>query len=261
MSEEKESGFYGLPEVLRFSDVAKMLEIPASTLRYWDKEGLVRFERRLNNDYRQVSRNTLMTLLDVLDYRNMGISIEQIKQTPHMQLADLQALLAESEQALRENMRRMEETLAKIRIKTQALQQAQRLADAAPERISLQLPAIYAADLNNAAEIKHYLAPMQGVDVLRAGEGAEWRAGLWAPRDTLRQGGKLLRPADAAPMPYLHALLYFGRDGRNNLKQLLELAGAGGSPRQVIAQYLGTARDAAYGLCDYHACWIALKAE
>lgn len=261
MSEEKESGFYGLPEILRFSDVAKMLEIPASTLRYWDKEGLVRFERRLNNDYRQVSRNTLMTLLDVLDYRNMGISIEQIKQTPHMQLADLQALLGENEQALRENMRRMEETLAKIRIKTQALQRVQTLSAAAPERIRAQMPAIYAVDLNNAAEIKQYLVPMQAVDVLMLGENAEWRAGLWAQRHRAAQDEQLLRSADAAPMPYLHGLLCFGRDGRHNLKALLEWADADGEAAHVIAQYLCTARHADYGLCDYHECWIVLKAE
>lgn len=199
MSEKKESGFYGLPEILRFSDVAKMLEIPASTLRYWDKEGLVRFERRLNNDYRQVSRNTLMTLLDVLDYRNMGISIEQIKQTPHMQLADLQALLGENEQALRENMRRMEETLAKIRIKTQALQRVQTLSAAAPERIRAQMPAIYAVDLNNAAEIKQYLVPMQAVDVLMLGENAEWHAGLWRSGIGRRRTSNYCAP----PMPHL----------------------------------------------------------
>ncbi|WP_147284940.1 hypothetical protein [Suttonella indologenes] len=71
----------------------------------------------------------------------------------------------------------------------------------------------------------------------------------------------LLRSADAAPMPYLHGLLCFGRDGRHNLEALLEWADADGEAAHVIAQYLCTARHADYGLCDYHECWIALKAE
>lgn len=86
-------------------------------------------------------------------------------------------------------------------------------------------------------------------------------AGLWAQRHRAAQDEQLLRSADAASMPYLHGLLCFGRDGRHNLKALLEWADADGEAAHMIAQYLCTARHADYGLCDYHECWIVLKAE
>lgn len=36
-----------MDKITTISDVSKALGIPASTLRYWDKQGLLRFERGL----------------------------------------------------------------------------------------------------------------------------------------------------------------------------------------------------------------------
>ncbi|WP_133544172.1 MerR family transcriptional regulator [Mesocricetibacter intestinalis] len=45
--------------LFKLDQVAKLLNIPTSTLRYWDKQGLIRFERNRQNQYRQISLHNL----------------------------------------------------------------------------------------------------------------------------------------------------------------------------------------------------------
>ena len=121
MSSEKSKEQHWLEGGLSLKAVSNILDIPASTLRYWDKEGLVAFERNWQNYYRQVSVNTLLELLDVLDYREMDMPIGKIKQIPQMTTNDLSQLLAENRAVLQGKIAKLEQTLAKIALKEQAL--------------------------------------------------------------------------------------------------------------------------------------------
>lgn len=73
--------------------------------------------------------------------------------------------------------------------------------------------------------------------------------------------GKILRSADTQPMPYLNALLRFGRDNDNSEEVFEPSHKLGYRPQYVIFQFLGVARHSEYGLCDYHECWIEQVAE
>ncbi len=50
------------------SQIASLLGVPASTLRYWDTEGLVRFERSDENQYRVPTVDTILDICDVMLY-------------------------------------------------------------------------------------------------------------------------------------------------------------------------------------------------
>ncbi|QLB18358.1 MerR family transcriptional regulator [Mannheimia granulomatis] len=244
---------------LSLQEVSKILGIPASTLRYWDKEGLVAFDRDQQNAYRQVSLFTILDLLDVLDYREMDVPICKIKQTPQMTADELLALLDENRIAQKNKIIKLQQILSKINLKEQALRRLQTLEQKKPTIVYRQMPAIYKVDLQDMDDVRKYLIPMQAADLLHADDAGYWMAGMWWENGC----GKILRPADTQPMTYLNGLLRFERENRKeNSNELFDLARKMGyRPQYVIFQFLAVARHPECGLCDYHECWIELVAE
>lgn len=61
-------------------EVSEMTGIPATTLRYYDKEGLLPYLERRESGYRSFN-DTDLTMLQVVDcLKNTGMSIKDIKQ-------------------------------------------------------------------------------------------------------------------------------------------------------------------------------------
>lgn len=46
-------------------DISEIYGIPKSTLRYWDSEGLIHFNREPSNSYRQFDLKTIMNVGDI----------------------------------------------------------------------------------------------------------------------------------------------------------------------------------------------------
>lgn len=61
-------------------DAAKMMNVPASTIRYYDKEGLLPFMKRLESGYRVFSEDDIMLLQIINCLKKTGMPIKEIKQ-------------------------------------------------------------------------------------------------------------------------------------------------------------------------------------
>ncbi len=68
------------------SEVSQLLNIPASTLRFWEDEGLI-FVTKSDNHYRKYTLKNIVQIAEIMFYRNLGISIKQIKQFENYTLA------------------------------------------------------------------------------------------------------------------------------------------------------------------------------
>lgn len=245
-----------LEKGMNLKEVSDLLGIPSSTLRYWDKEGLVKFERDWQNDYRKVSTDTLMTLLDIRDLREMDISIDKIKLTAQMNVDELSKLMNESQADIQQKIFRLQQTLEKIQQKQATLQRIKQLENTPPTLVFKQMPTVYRVDFQNRSELFLYLTLMQSVDILSTEEPNLWFSGTWTPTHQ----SIILREADHRPMPYLHGLLCIQRDNmQDNLDTLVNLAyEIGYRPKQIISQYLSAAFHKTLGPCDYHECWVEL---
>lgn len=259
MTKENISDMHYFKNGLSLKTASEMLGIPASTMRYWDKEGLVTFERNQQNDYRHVSPNTLLDLIDVLDYREMEIPLSKIKQIPQMAADELLALLDENRVELQAKIKNLQKTLAKIDLKEQALKRLNILEKRKPTLVYRQMPPIYKVDLRNTEDVKKSLVPFQSASLFRADNKYDWKAGIW----TKNSNGEVIRPADKQPMPYLNGLMYVGRETNDgNADKLIYLAKKLGYRSQyVIYQYLGTIRHPNLGLCDFHEYWMEIVQE
>lgn len=60
--------------------VSNLLDIPATTLRYYDKEGLLPYIKRRESGYRIFSESDIKTLRVIECLKKTGMSIKEIKQ-------------------------------------------------------------------------------------------------------------------------------------------------------------------------------------
>lgn len=98
------------------SQIASLLGVPASTLRYWDTEGLVRFERSDENQYRVPTVDTILDICDVMLYRGLSIPIKQIRSIPQMEPEMLRDLLHNTKRKLLEQIRTLQDSVELITI-------------------------------------------------------------------------------------------------------------------------------------------------
>lgn len=66
-------------KTFHIGEIADFFGIPASTLRYWEENGLISPEKNEENNYREYSAADLMSLSDIIFYKNLGLPLKQIR--------------------------------------------------------------------------------------------------------------------------------------------------------------------------------------
>lgn len=69
-----------LKEKYTIKDAAEMMGVPTSTIRYYDKEGLLPFMERLESGYRVFTEKDIATLRVIDCLKKTGMPIKEIKQ-------------------------------------------------------------------------------------------------------------------------------------------------------------------------------------
>ncbi|MDO4941555.1 MAG: MerR family transcriptional regulator [Lachnospiraceae bacterium] len=74
-------------KVFNIGEIADFFDLPASTLRYWEEKGIITPTKSPENHYREYTVSDLMTISDIIFYKNLGIPLKQIlemeKTTPY----------------------------------------------------------------------------------------------------------------------------------------------------------------------------------
>lgn len=95
------------------SQVSKMLGVPATTIRYYDKEGLLPYVERRSSGYRSFAENDVAMLRIIECLKKTGMSIKDIKQfSKWVQLGD--ASLQERYQMFLDRRRAVEAQIADL---------------------------------------------------------------------------------------------------------------------------------------------------
>ncbi len=64
----------------RIGDISHFFDIPASTLRYWEDMGVIAPAKDQINNYREYTVEDLMSISDVIFYKNLGLPLKNIRQ-------------------------------------------------------------------------------------------------------------------------------------------------------------------------------------
>ena len=65
---------------MKISEVAKELDMDISTIRFYERKGLVQPKRRADSKYREYGMEDIAILKSIILYRKLDFSIEEIGQ-------------------------------------------------------------------------------------------------------------------------------------------------------------------------------------
>ena len=65
---------------LTVGEISKVLGLPSESIRYYVREGLIRPEKNTENNYWEYSSEDLLLITDIMFYRDLGLSINSIKE-------------------------------------------------------------------------------------------------------------------------------------------------------------------------------------
>lgn len=225
--------------------LSSILGIPSSTLRYWEKEGLVHFNRGENN-YRTFATPHIFEIGDIAFYRDLRIPIADLKKLSTMDLDRVEDILNASETRLEQNIMQAKQNLEKIRLRKAAIERVRQLRT--PHIIQTRLPPIYDIVYEEYNAMQHRLNDpyKEAVYSLSSSPDTTWGATL-----SNIQNRPQVRPGDLEPRLYLNGLVMLeyhnetNRDSfQNNIAQLRQtVADLGYRAGDVIGTYLISAFD------------------
>lgn len=109
------------------SEISRLLKIPKHTLHYWEKEGLLHFGRNPNNNYRLITQQVIFDIDETINYRNMELSINEIRTLHNVQLDELDTILEASNHRLDEKIQKLKRAHQKVTAHRQRIAQVKEL--------------------------------------------------------------------------------------------------------------------------------------
>lgn len=243
------------------AEVSGLFHISTSALRYWDEEGLIRFERSPDNNYRYTTFQTMMDICDVLFYRDLSFSVKNIKKVPKMNLEQLQDTLIQNKKNLREQIQEMEESIQKIELKCKMIEWVKGSMDEFFTIETTTLPPVFPFSFEDKENIQMYINnPHQGVIMIDSDQSQCPEYGIFVQpeEDQIQKKGSDSR------IQYLKGLLKVSSSTirEHNGDRFAEYAvKCGYTPGKITGRYLVSAceeHDIDVRRYDYYEAWMQL---
>lgn len=95
-------------------DAARLIGVAPSTLRYWEREGLVRSLRNRANDYRQYSLHDLIEASEIAFYRQLGVPVKELRGYRGFTASQLDRALGRTEEGIERRIAELEAVRARL---------------------------------------------------------------------------------------------------------------------------------------------------
>ena len=113
----------------KINEIAKLFQIPVSTLHYWEKEGLFSVNRNSENQYRLYDLSDILNIWEVALYRELAIPVKDIKKIVEMDFEGLEKIYEEKETVIKEKLNKLYETLNCLQHQKEFIYQAHQLGE------------------------------------------------------------------------------------------------------------------------------------
>ena len=109
------------------NEIASILHIPASTIRFWEQKGIIRLKKNKSSNYREFTISDLMTLSDIKLYKNSGLALNQIKEIQKMTPQEHKILLEQKAIELKQQQQELLKQIEKIHAHISSINELYRL--------------------------------------------------------------------------------------------------------------------------------------
>lgn len=91
-------------------EISELFNIPKSTLRYWESEGIINSSRNTSNDYREYTIEDIVKIGDIIFYRNFNYPIKSLKNIYNIPIQEKENFIINSIQELDAKIKLLKET-------------------------------------------------------------------------------------------------------------------------------------------------------
>lgn len=97
-----------MQKLYTIGEVSELLNVPKSTIRFWNEQGLIHSLRHEENDYRMFSIEDIFQIYDINFYRKLDVPIKQMKNLYGKTMEEHYETIAETEQRIEQEKKSLQ---------------------------------------------------------------------------------------------------------------------------------------------------------
>lgn len=141
----------------QIGEIASFFDIPASTLRYWEEKGVLHPNKKYENQYREYTIEDLMTISDVIFYKNLGLQLKEICGMEISTPKQHHELFAEKILELQQEQKMLTKRMQKLRYRMQAVEILDILKEQPYQETDIDTECIISFDLIERDKLRQYI--------------------------------------------------------------------------------------------------------
>ena len=141
----------------QIGEIARFFDIPASTLRYWEDKGVLHPEKGRENRYREYTIEDLMTISDVVFYKNLGLQLKEIREMDDTSPEQHGKLFTEKLSELERQQELLARRIEKLRRHMQAVKMLTDLREHPYQESDIDTECIVSFDLIERDKLRQYI--------------------------------------------------------------------------------------------------------
>ncbi|TPR55070.1 MerR family DNA-binding transcriptional regulator [Enterococcus sp. OL5] len=249
-----------MAKYLLIKDVAKLLSIETSTIRYWEKCGLISLRRDEANGYRYFDTATFLKLVDIVFYRSIQIPVEELKYHLNEDIQTQKKILDNSKLGVLDQISKLEAISRSIDMRLDHLKSFENLGTKQDNLEIRKIPVskIIPFSMRNKDHVNQYINDISNFFLIYSGtdfDEVTESVGLesWCNDQT----GIELDNKEIVNRYFFVGVLKTDADDykKNNINELKEKLPKNLEYNRVIAQYISHGLDNGVNI-DYYYCWF-----
>ncbi|XIL26235.1 MerR family transcriptional regulator [Enterococcus faecium] len=252
-----------MKKMYTIGQVSELFDLPKSTIRYWDEQGLIRSSRQEENDYRLFDIDDIFMLYDIVFYRKLDIPIKQMKNLYGKTLTELYETLDETERRIHKELVVMKQKQKAIR---ERKKQLKLMIDTNEEEFPVEeipFDCMISTEFEDIVEIKKFLPNYSSFGMMSMpASSSQTMYGFFIDPSEVHLFTKdvIWEKKDTAVYRRFLLKSEMNHAERNNILEIRErMYEKGWKTGEVIGQYLLTNTDENNIRTEYYHAWIEMK--
>lgn len=247
---------------LLINEISELLNIESSTLRYWEKCGLIHLQRDGESGYRYFDNHSLLEILEVSFYRRLQVPIKVIKKNLKSSVTEKKEDLTKTKQSLLSWQEDLEQTINKINIRLSNITEIEQMAENVTIPGKFPYKIIKKFDVYDKKDISSYLSNPEHFVFISNGE--VYSEGLAV--SSLQEGDHLLLEIEEqlsltlAEIISIQSETNIQKNITETVTRLKKQHNKAESAFFVLGQYMAAGYEDNVDL-DYYKCWFFFKSN
>ncbi len=138
-------------------EIAQFFQINASALRYWEEAGILSPSKNSENNYREYRIDDILTISDVLFYKNLGLPLKQIASMEHTSADDHQQLLEDKIVELNKQKNEIDHQIQKLHYHLEAISCMKELKKHPFRMSDIDMDSVVSFSFSESDKLKQYI--------------------------------------------------------------------------------------------------------